>query len=58
VKKELRSRKLVAAAPPGMAGLEMTMEVRAYREKPMGKDAPKGAAQALWAYLAAAPGGQ
>lgn len=58
VKKELRSKKLVGAAPADMKGLEMTMEVRAYREKPMGKDAPKGAAQALWAYLAANTGGK
>ncbi len=53
VKKELRSRRLVSAAGPGMQGLAMTMEVRAYREKPLGKEAPKGTAQALWAYLAA-----
>jgi len=52
VKKELRARKLVHAAPD-MQGLEMTMEVRAYREKPIGKEAPKGTAQALWAYLVA-----
>ena len=52
VRKELRSRRLVSAAPPEMKGLEMTMEVRAYREKPLGKEAPKGTAQALWAYLA------
>jgi LysR family transcriptional regulator, hypochlorite-specific transcription factor HypT len=52
VKKELRSRRLVSAAPPEMKGLEMTMDVRAYREKPVGKEAPKGTAQALWAYLA------
>jgi DNA-binding transcriptional LysR family regulator len=52
VKKELRSRRLVSAAPPEMKGLEMPMEVRAYREKPVGKEAPKGTAQALWAYLA------
>src|SRR5205085_6637460 len=51
VKKELRSRRLVSAAPPELKGLEMTMEVRAYREKPLGKEAPKGTAQALWAYL-------
>ena len=51
VKKELRSRRLVSAAPPEMKGLEMTMDVRAYREKPVGKEAPKGTAQALWAYL-------
>ena len=52
VRKELRSKKLVSAAPPGMKELQLTMEVRAYREKPIGKEAPKGAAQALWAYLA------
>jgi DNA-binding transcriptional LysR family regulator len=51
VRKELRSRKLVSAAPPGVQGLELTMEVRAYRGKPMGKEQPKGAAQALWSYL-------
>jgi LysR family transcriptional regulator, hypochlorite-specific transcription factor HypT len=56
VKKELRSKKLVPAAPPEIQGLEMTMEVRAYREKPLGKDAPKGTAQALWAYLVANSG--
>jgi DNA-binding transcriptional LysR family regulator len=53
VKKELRSRRLVSAAPPGMKGLEMTMDVRAYRQKPLGKEVPKGTAQALWSYLAA-----
>ncbi|MDB5873623.1 MAG: transcriptional regulator, LysR family-like protein [Ramlibacter sp.] len=52
VKKELRSRRLVSAAPPEMKGLEMAMDVRAYREKPVGKEAPKGTAQALWTYLA------
>jgi LysR family transcriptional regulator, hypochlorite-specific transcription factor HypT len=52
VKKELRSRRLVSAAPPEMKGLEMMMDVRAYREKPVGKEAPKGTAQALWVYLA------
>ena len=53
VRRELRSKKLVSAAPPGMDDLELTMEVRAYREKPIGKEAPKGTAQALWDYLAA-----
>lgn len=52
VKKELRARRLVGAAPPDIKGLEMAMEIRAYREKPVGKDAPKGTAQALWDYLA------
>jgi LysR family transcriptional regulator, hypochlorite-specific transcription factor HypT len=31
----------------------MTMDLRAYREKPTGKEAHKGAAQALWEYLVA-----
>jgi LysR family transcriptional regulator, hypochlorite-specific transcription factor HypT len=52
VKKELRSRRLVSAAPASIEGLTMTMDVRAYREKPVGKEAPKGTAQALWTYLA------
>lgn len=57
VKKELRSKRLVNAAPPEIqGGLEMTLDVRAYREKPVGKEAPKGTAQALWAYLVARNG--
>src|SRR3954471_19109951 len=45
VRKELRSRTLGAAAPAGLP-LELAMDVRAYREKPSGRDAPKGTAQA------------
>jgi len=52
VKKELRARKLVSAAPSDMPGMEITMDVRAYREKPVGKVAAKGTAQALWDFLA------
>lgn len=52
VRKELRARKLVNAAPPELAGMEIVMDVRAYRERPSGKHAPKGTAQALWAFLA------
>jgi DNA-binding transcriptional LysR family regulator len=55
VKKELRARRLVHAGP-GLEGLEMAMDVRAYREKPLGKEAPKGAAQALWTFLTAPKG--
>ena len=51
VKKELRAKRLVSAAPSDTDGLQMLMDVRAYREKPAGKEAPKGTAQALWAYL-------
>jgi hypothetical protein len=39
------------SAAPGLEGLEMAMDVRAYREKPVGKDQPKGTTQALWEYL-------
>jgi len=52
VKKELRSRRLVSATGPGLP-LEMAMDIRAYREKPLGREAPKSTAQALWTYLAA-----
>jgi DNA-binding transcriptional LysR family regulator len=62
VKKDLRARKLVSAMPTPMKELQITMEVRAYRERPVGKDAQrngskppqlsKSAAQALWNYLA------
>ena len=55
VKKELRGKRLVSAAG-SMQGLEMAMDVRAYREKPVGKDAPKSTAQALWDYLRKAHG--
>jgi DNA-binding transcriptional LysR family regulator len=65
VKKDLRSKKLVSALPPGSKDLQITMEVRAYRERPSGKDsgrglssaqraqtrAPKSSTQALWDYL-------
>jgi DNA-binding transcriptional LysR family regulator len=47
VKKELRVKKLVSAG----AGLEMTMDLRVYRERPTTKAAAKTPAQALWAYL-------
>lgn len=51
VKKDLRAKRLVSAAPPELVDLTMTMDLRVYREKPSGKEAKKGAAQALWAYL-------
>lgn len=54
VRKELRARKLVNAAPPAMQQeLQMVMDVRAYREKPSRKEPSKSLAQALWSYLAA-----
>ena len=60
VKKELRAKRLVSAVPPDMKGLEITMDVRAYREIPSGKESQRGtaykrSAQALWGYLLLKP---
>ncbi len=52
VRKELRSKKLVSAAPKEMDGLKMTLDIRIYRERPHANQEPKGAAQALWEFLA------
>jgi DNA-binding transcriptional LysR family regulator len=49
VRKELKSRRLVPAAPPGVG--EVTMEVRGYRERPEVARHVKSAAQALWDFL-------
>jgi len=51
VKKELRGRRLVSAAPRTLPGLEVSMEIRAYRNKPSANAAPKRTAQALWDFL-------
>ena len=53
VKKELRSRKLVSAVPPGVDSLQMVMDVRVYREKPSRKEPAKSLVQSLWDYLQA-----
>ncbi|MDP2255387.1 MAG: LysR substrate-binding domain-containing protein [Polaromonas sp.] len=47
VKKELRAKKLVSAG----SQLEMTLDLRVYRERPTAKKVAKVHAQALWAYL-------
>ena len=39
VKKELLARRLVSAVPPDMPAMQITMDVRAYREKPPGAEA-------------------
>ena len=49
VKKELKSRRLVRAAPPGEC--ELAMEVRIYRERPEMAKHIKPGAQALWDFL-------
>jgi DNA-binding transcriptional LysR family regulator len=47
VKKDLRAKKLVSAVPPGMQGMQLTMAIRAYRERPTGKEPGKHLAPAL-----------
>ena len=49
VRQELKSQRLVAAAPPGVG--ELTMEVRLCRERPEVARHVKPAAQALWDFL-------
>jgi LysR family transcriptional regulator, hypochlorite-specific transcription factor HypT len=56
VRKEVLAGRLVSAAGPGLKGLEITMEVRAFREVPSGRESHRGAAhqrnvQALWEHL-------
>ena len=52
VKKELKSKRLVRAAPAGAH--ELTMDIRIYRERPEMARHTKPGAQALWEFLAAA----
>lgn len=49
VRKELKSRRLVTAAPSGQ--LSLNMEVRIYRERPESARHAKPVVQALWDYL-------
>jgi DNA-binding transcriptional LysR family regulator len=43
VKKELRAKRLVSAVPPDMPAMQITMDVRAYREKPVPHDTLRSA---------------
>jgi hypothetical protein len=49
VRKELKARRLVPAAPSG--SFELTMEVRMYRERPEVARLVKPGAQAVWEFL-------
>jgi DNA-binding transcriptional LysR family regulator len=51
VKKELRAKKLVSAVTQVDLALEMTMDIRVYRERPSGKGSVKSNADALWNFL-------
>ena len=53
VRKEVQGGALVEVCLPGEAPLSLTMEVRAYREKPGNRQTPKRSAQDLWTYLGA-----
>jgi DNA-binding transcriptional LysR family regulator len=67
VRKEVRARKLVSAVPAELKDMSISMEIRAYRERPTQKDGHKtsghlgsassadgkNSAQALWDYLIA-----
>jgi DNA-binding transcriptional LysR family regulator len=50
VKKELRSKRLVRAAPPGQH--ELSFDIRIYRERPEVARHRKPSAQVLWEFLA------
>ena len=47
VKKELRAKRLVSAVPIGMPALHITMDVRAYREKPLSHDISRSLTRAI-----------
>jgi DNA-binding transcriptional LysR family regulator len=51
VRADLEAGRLVSAVPQGSNAFQVDMDVRAYREKPSGKDAPKATAAALWEFL-------
>jgi len=58
IRRELRARKLVSAVAASDPPMEATLEIRAYRERPVGKDGmraasrtPKTAAESLWNFL-------
>lgn len=63
VRNELHNGRLVSAVPPQTGQMDsarfaMPMDVRAYREKPVGKDVQKNVAHALWSFLLAQANGQ
>ncbi|MCY7308254.1 MAG: LysR family transcriptional regulator [Rhodoferax sp.] len=45
VKKELRARRLVSPMPANLGNLQITMDVRAYRETPLKPESSRGAAR-------------
>ncbi len=47
VQKELRAKRLVSAMPANLGGLQITMDVRAYRETPPKPESSRGGARGL-----------
>lgn len=54
VKKDLRARRLVSAAPPELGPLQIAMEVRLCRERPVSRESGSAGSRldALWTFLA------
>lgn len=52
VRKELRGKRLVNAAPDNVKGMEITLEIRIYRPHALAAQGAKGTVQALWDFLA------
>ncbi len=52
VRHDVREGRLVSAVPSAGPELQITMDMRLYREKPQGKQVPKRKAEALWRFLA------
>lgn len=52
VRRELREGLLVRALPPDLPGLEFSLDMRLYREKPHGRSPGKRSVQSLWGFLA------
>ena len=55
VRKEIQSGALVEVSLPGEAPLTLTMEIRAYREKPGTRQTSKRISSELWNYLSNRP---
>jgi len=51
VRKDLRARRLVSAAPPELPHLQMTMDVRICRERRGPREGGRDKIDALWDFL-------
>jgi LysR family transcriptional regulator, hypochlorite-specific transcription factor HypT len=51
VAQEVNAHKLVLAENASLSGMQLTMDIRAYREKPLGKESVESRAHQLWTFL-------